>query len=388
MAEWYDPPVDLIRLLGNALRRIGNDEDIRQLRSMAEACRQLQTAVSHAHEELVKVVTLTETWEGDDAATFKETWGRWLHPGYREEAIVQLGAAAVVLDSAADVSAKTQEALKRLIESLVIAVMVAVATSAATAGLGSMAAWARSAKTTTEVAVVSAQVLGRFRLILHSLGAVVRRGTIAVGRSGVVRGLGMKASGETSFLSMAQQSWSGYWRIYRWGLGGNFAINAVANPFVGRSPFERSLLSIAEGSNAAVVAGVIGGTGNISVLAAMRPWIRNFTQGMIASSGATLWNDRVEKKSWSVTSREMAVTGLMAGGLNVVYVGVGESKAASGLVRDAWRAYWKELPPLAKGYVVGFPGNTSVRVAVPWAAKPGPLDMPEFKPLPGGTTSP
>ncbi|MCA2188074.1 hypothetical protein [Nonomuraea cavernae] len=367
---------------------MGNDEDVHRLRIMAQACRNMRARLLETHDDLVQAEDLLANWRGDSATEFKETHGNLLDPEFRLQAIDQLGEAYKVLETAADVSVRTQKALAELAQSLLIAIVMAAAISSVTAGLASLAAWARSAKTTSEIAVVATTTLGRFRLIFRTLGGLLRNLTTAVGRSRVVRGLGTKAGDEPlTFLQMARGSWKSYWQLYRWGLFGNVAINAVANPFRGRHPLDRSLLSLAEGGNSAIVAGLIGGTGGIAAFAAMNPWKRNLIQGAVAGGGATFWNDRVEGKSWEQTGKEVVFAAALAGGLNVFYVGMGESRFVAGQGSEAWRRYWGDLPPMVKGYVVGYPGNVSMRVAVPWAAKPEPLDMPTFR-LPGGPDDP
>ncbi|MEV0197804.1 hypothetical protein [Nonomuraea sp. NPDC050691] len=385
MAEWYERPLQLIETLCHAILRIGNDEDVRRLRTMAEGCRRMRTALMAADDDLTPVNELLDVWEGEDAATFKAKYARFLDRDFRLQAIAQLGEAATMLDSAAEISVSTQKALEELLKSLIISVVAAAAIASVTAGLGTLAAWARSAKTTADVAFAATGALGRLQLVLRLLGGLLRSSTIAVGRSRVVRGLGTAAGeGRLTFLQMARGSWSSYWQLYRWGIGGNVAINAVANPFRGRHPLDRSLLSLAEGSNSAIVGGAVGGIGGMAMFAAMKPWKRNLIQGALASGGSTLWNDRVENKSWEQTVKDVAVSTALAGSLNVLYVGIGESKLVNRLGSAAWRGWWSGLPPLAKGYVIGFPGNVTMRVAVPWAAKPAPLDLPKGEPLPGG----
>ncbi|MEU8247307.1 hypothetical protein [Nonomuraea sp. NPDC048916] len=389
MAEWYESPLQLLETLFNAIRRIGNDEDVHRLRTMAEACRRMQSALKEANGEIAQAEDLLGTWQGNSATEFKENYGRLLDPEFRLQAIAQLGEASTILENAADVSVSTQRAMAELVKSLLTAIAMAVAISSVTAGLGSLAAWARTAKTTSEVAFAAATTLGRLQLIFRTLSGLLRTLTITVGRSRVVRGLGTKVGNERqTFLQMARGSWKSYWQLYRWGLFGNFAINAAANPFRGRHPLDRSLLSIAEGSNSATVSGMLGGTSGISALAAMKPWKRNLIQGAAAGSTSTFWNDRVENKSWEQTGKDVVIATILASGLNMLYVGTGESKLVAGLGSETWRGYWKELPPLAKGYVVGYPGNVTMRVAVPWAARPEPLDMPKLRPLPGGHDTP
>ncbi|GII76579.1 hypothetical protein Sru01_15610 [Sphaerisporangium rufum] len=387
MSEWYDAPLQLVTVLANAIRRIGDDQDVVRLRSMEACCRQVGADLRQARHELDAVDLRIPDWVGRDADAYRESWARWFDDRHLADAVARLDQAAQVLHTAAEVSAETKRALAELLKSLLAAVAVAMLTSAATAGLGSLAAWARTAQLTGETAAATAQIMGRLRLVYRTLAALLRNGTILAGRSRLVTALGTKTEGGTAaFWQAAHKSWHTYWRLYRWGMGGNLLINAVAGLPHGRGPLDRSLLSFAEASNSAIISGVVGGTAGMAVFEGMKPWKRNLVQGASAGAAATFVNDRVEGKPGPQTAREMATTAAMGGGLNMLYVGVGESRAAGALVPRGLRTWWAVLPYQLKGYVVGFPGNTAVRVAVPWAGRPAPLDLPPSGPLPGDGT--
>ncbi|GLW07530.1 hypothetical protein Misp01_26600 [Microtetraspora sp. NBRC 13810] len=387
MADVYDAPLDMIKLLYHAVRSFTSDEDVRRLRTMAEACRTLHLGMSAAHEQLAPVDGLLVRWEGADADLFKENWGRLLDPAYRVEAIERLDQAANLLEVAADVSAETRRAFEKLLQGLVASVVIGAAVSAASAGAGAWWAWARTADTTVKTGYFAGQAMGRFRSLYTTVGDLMRTGAVDVGRSRLVRGLGPKGAADLTFKAMMKESQRVYWQVYRWSLGSNLAVIAASNRIRGLDPFDRSLASIAQAVNSAAVGGAAGITGGTSALGGMPAWRRNFVVGSSAGAVSQFWNERTAGNSWAETVRNTAQAALMAGGFNVLYVGVGASKTVGDAVSkygsQTFGRYWHRLSPQAQGSAVSLAPNTSMRVMLPFVDKPAPLDLPETGPLPG-----
>lgn len=378
MSGPFDPIVDLVTTLENAVASIGGDEQEQRLPAMAAACRRLKTTVEGLEETLSPIPGSLQGWVGGDANVFREKWRDYLAPEFRAEAAGRLGDAAEVLEQAADASRKTRQALEQLITSLIVSVAAGALASLAAAGLSTYAVWASSAATAARGAATASGILARFRAVRAAAAAAMRDFAALVGRSGAVRGLSMYAGGGAqTFRQTALSALRKYGQIYGWSFGGNLLAGGVARAAFGQNPLDISILSLAQTANASTVAGLTGPLGQTNAftsLAARHPFTNNVTMGALAGGVPAFWNARVEGKSWGATFGDVALFSGIAGGFNGV-VGrlFNPAQGQWGAPSPAW---FKKLPPMAQSSLLGFAPSVGLRLVVPFApsAPPPSLD--------------
>ncbi|NUO96371.1 MAG: hypothetical protein HOW71_36105 [Nonomuraea sp.] len=370
MAGPFDPVIDLISALRNALASIGGDERERRLLTMADACRSLKSTIEGLEETLAPVPAAVAGWEGRDADVFREKWRGHLAPEHRTAAAAHLGDAAEVLEQAVQASQKTRKAVEQLITSLIVSVSAGAAVSLAAGALSTYAVWANSAATAARGATAAKGILTRFAAV-RAAAAAAMRGFATVGRSKLVRGLSMYDGGGFRATSLA--ALGKYAQIYGWSFGGNLLAGGVARGVFGQNPLDVSLLSLAQTANASTVAGLTGPLGlttAFTTLAARRPFTNNVAMGALAGGVPAFWNARIEGKSWGATFGDVALFSGIAGGFNgavgrAFHPGPGQW----GVPSPPW---FKGLPPMAQSSLLGFAPSVLLRLAVPFAPSTPP----------------
>ncbi|MEO3884287.1 hypothetical protein [Nonomuraea sp. B5E05] len=370
MAGPFDPVLDLVKTLTNAVASIGGKEQERRLTEMAAACRRLKSTIEGLEPSLEAVPRTLDGWAGKDADMFREKWREHLAPEYRQEAAAHLENAAAVLHQAVESSQQTRKALNELITSLFVSVSAGALASLAAAGLSTYAVWASSAATAARGASVAKGILSRFSAVRAAAAAAMR--TFAtVGRSKLVRGLAMY--GGQGFRATALASLRKYGQIYGWSFGGNMLAGGVARGVFGQNPFDVSILSLAQTANASTVAGLtgpLGQTRSFTGLASRRPFSNNVTMGALAGGVPAFWNARIEGKSWGATFGDVALFSGIAGGFNgVVGRAFNPRQGQWGVPSPTW---FKRLPPMAQSSLLGFTPSVGLRVVVPFAPSAPP----------------
>jgi hypothetical protein len=372
MAGPFDPIIDLVTTLKNAIVSIGGDEQEQRLLGMAAACRRLKAAVEGVEPMLSPIPGSLAGWIGADAEAFRGKWSSHLDPKHREEAARHLDNAAEVLEQAVASSRKTKEALSELITSLIVSVTAGAVASLAAGALSAYAVWASSAATAARGAATASGLLSRFRAV-RAAAAAAMRGFAVVGRSGLVRGLSMYAGGGGSFGRTALATLRKYGQIYGWSFGGNMLAGGVARGVFGQNPLDISVLSLAQTANAATVAGLTGPLGQTSYftgLAARRPLAGNLAMGAIAGGVPAFWNARIEGKSWGATFGDVALFSGIAGGFNgAVGRAFNPRPGQWGVPSPGW---FKPLPPMAQSSLLGFAPSVGLRLVVPFAPSTPP----------------
>ncbi|MER6942872.1 hypothetical protein ABT294_02500 [Nonomuraea sp. NPDC000554] len=380
MPSPFDPVLDLVRTLRNAVASLGDERQEQRLAVMAASCLRLKEAMEQAGQRLAPVPNSLDGWVGDDANTFRAKWADHLDPRFRREAIGHLDTAAQVLRQSIEATRKTRQAVEELIRSLLISVAAGGAVALASAGVSTFAAWASSAATAARGAATATNILSRFFALRRAAAAVVR-GLAAVGRSRLVRGLAMY--GSRGFGRTALEALKKYGQIYGWSAGGNLLAGGVARGAFGQNPLDVSILSLAQTANASTVAGLTGPLGATSAftrLNAVSPMTHNVTMGAIAGGVPAFWNARIEGKSWGQTWSDVALFAGIAGGFNGA-VGrlFNPGPGQWGVPSPGW---FGKLPPMAQSSLLGFAPSVGLRLAVPFAPSAPPLRVPDPPALP------
>jgi hypothetical protein len=377
----FDPVIDLIKTLRNAIASMGGDEQEQRLLIMADACRGLQDALGAADPKLAPVPASLDGWLGADADAFRDKWSNHLDARFRVAAIDNLAAAGDVLRQSVEASRKTREALEELVKSLIISIAAGGALSLAASAVTGYASWAASAAVAARGASTATGILSKLFDVQRAASAALRALAV-VGRSRLVRGLSMYDQG---FKATALTAMRKYGQIYGWSFGGNLLSGAVARGAFGQNPLDVSILSLAQTANASTVAGATGPLGEIDYLTklgATKPLLNNLVTGAVAGGVPAFWNARIQGKSWGQTFSDTALFAGIAGGFNgVVGRTFNPGQGQRGLPSPA---AFKALPPMAQSSLLSFAPSVGLRLAVPFAPTAPPLKVATPPGLPPG----
>ncbi|GAB2818766.1 hypothetical protein GCM10027176_24060 [Actinoallomurus bryophytorum] len=221
MFEWIP---DLIKVLENCVATLGDHNDEKQLRDMAQECRNLAGKIQTLHDDNITSAQqgLTDSqWAGAARTNFDDWWKDYINPPGNSknisdaEVIQRCNEAAKALDTIAEAAGQTKHAFNKLIASVIFWMGAGAALSAVFTLAGMAAAWAvetRVLATAGELTSTFASIQRMAAVVLRLLKPFTLYGREAVGNQSV-------------FLRAMQANKT----VGRWSLAGNLGATVLAN---------------------------------------------------------------------------------------------------------------------------------------------------------------